>query len=139
MIHSIRLPEPIDELFDLALLTGVREPRALGLSDENMKTLVKLPAQKELLRIRPNTPSTKQHKGPEVKHHGIPISNQERHEANKLKVKYQRIYQITPDNLAPYASLTYPPLATGSNALNRLKGSLFVSQRCTTASWSDLP
>ena len=125
MIHSIRLPEPIDELFDLALLTGVREPRALGLSDENMNTLVKLPAQKELLRIRPNTPSTEQYKGPDVKHHGIPIANQVRHEAKKLKVKYQRIYQITPDNLAPYASLTYPPLATGSNALNRLKGSLF--------------
>jgi GNAT superfamily N-acetyltransferase len=36
------------------------------------------------------------------------------------------VYQLTPATLAPYASLTYPSLKPGSNALARLQGELLA-------------
>ena len=43
ILHSLDLPEPIDELFDVAVLPGVRQPRALGLQGEEIDCLVKIP------------------------------------------------------------------------------------------------
>ena len=39
-------------------------------------------------------------------------------------MRYQRIFHLTPENLAPYAALTFPSLAAGSNAYGRLHGEL---------------
>ena len=43
VLHSLDLPEPIDELFDLAVLENCRQPKALGLVDDAIDCLVKLP------------------------------------------------------------------------------------------------
>jgi|MDSZ01.2.fsa_nt_gb uncharacterized protein (TIGR03032 family) len=124
IIQSIHLPEPIDELFDLAVLPGVRQPRMVSLTDENLDTLVKLPTQKNLVRIRPNTPSGRPHQGPPVKRTGMPLTEKPERVQKTSKLQYQRIFQLTRDNLTPYASLTFPPLTAGSNALKRLHGNL---------------
>ena len=116
VLHSLDLPEPIDELFDLAVLEGVRQPRALGLLDEDTDCLVKLPQQDQLVRIKPGQPSGKPHQGERAPRLGVPQSRE--------AIRFQRVYQLTPDTLAPYAALTFPSLASASAALQALSGEL---------------
>ena len=119
ILHSLDLPEPIDELFDVVLLPGVRQPRALGLQGEEIDCLVKIPEQPELLRVRPMAPSGKPHQGPSVRPFGLPEPS-----AAETSIHYQRVFHLTPANLAPYAPLTFPTLAPGSSALARIEGEL---------------
>jgi uncharacterized protein (TIGR03032 family) len=119
ILHSLDLPEPIDELFDVAVLPGVRQPRALGLQGEEIDCLVKIPEQPELLHVRPMAPSGKPHQGPSLRPFGLPEPT-----AAETSIHYQRVFHLTPANLAPYAALTFPTLAPGSSALARIEGEL---------------
>jgi uncharacterized protein (TIGR03032 family) len=145
ILHSLDLPEPVDELFDVVLLPGVRQPRALGLQGEEIDCLVKIPDRPELLHVRPMAPSGKPHRGPSVRPFGLPepsaaeISKGEAAAATPYAagpaaygttaapdtpIRYQRVFHLTPDNLAPYSPLTFPSLAPGSAALARIQGEL---------------
>ncbi len=119
ILHSLDLPDPIDELFDVVVLPGVRQPRALGLQGEEIDCLVKIPEQPELLRVRPMAPSGKPHQGPNVRPFGLPEPT-----AAEPSIHFQRVFHLTPANLAPYAALTFPSLAPGSSALARIEGEL---------------
>jgi len=132
--HSLDLPEPIDELFDVVLLPGVRQPRALGLQGEEIDCLVKIPDQPELLHVRPMAPSGNPHQGPALRPFGLPEPSISETDARQdtttapesagAPIRYQRVFHLTPANLAPYAELTFPSLAPGSKALSRIKGEL---------------
>ena len=128
ILHSLDLPEPIDELFDVVVLPGTRQPRALGLQAEDIQTLVKLPGRDELVTVRPKAPSGNPHQAKPPPVPGLPaagtvgeaveagdtqrwIAGQAR---NDSVIRYQRVFQLTPQTLAPYASLTFPSLAPGS-------------------------
>ncbi len=130
VLHGLDLPEPIDELFDVVVLPGVRQPRALGLQGEEIDCLVKIPDQPELLRVRPLAPSGKPHQGPSVRPFGLPEPSTAEASAAATAppadtpIHYQRVYHLTPANLAPYAELTFPSLAPGSTALTRIQGEL---------------
>ncbi len=149
ILHSLDLPEPIDELFDVVVLPGVRQPRALGLQGEEIDCLVKIPEQPELLHVRPMAPSGKPHHGPSVRPFGLPepsaagsavvesapdafATGPIAADANaaaaapssETPIHYQRVFHLTPANLAPYADLTFPSLAPGSSALTRIHGEL---------------
>lgn len=134
IVHSLDLPEPIDELFDVAVLPGVRQPRALGLQGEEIDCLVKIHNQTELLHVRPMAPSGNPHKGPALRSFGLPEpstpESDARHEthaapaASDTPIRYQRVFHLNPANLAPYAALTFPTLAPGSTALSRIQGEL---------------
>ena len=125
VLHSLDLPEPIDELFDVALLPGVRQPRALGLQGEEIDCLVKIPEQPELLHVRPMAPSGKPHQGPRVRPFGLPEpSAPELPPLADTPIHYQRVFHLTPASLAPYVELTFPSLAPGSSALARIQGEL---------------
>ena len=137
IVHSLDLPEPIDELFDVAVLPGVRQPRALGLQGEEIDCLVKIPDQPELLHVRPMAPSGHPHQGPALRPFGLPepstAETDARHEspsatstpaASDTPIRYQRVFHLTPANLAPYTALTFPSLGPGSSALSRIKGEL---------------
>ena len=125
VLHSLDLPEPIDELFDVALLPGVRQPRALGLQGEEIDCLVKIPEQPELLHVRPMAPSGKPHQGPRVRPFGLPEpSTPELPPLADTPIHYQRVFHLTPASLAPYVELTFPSLAPGSSALARIQGEL---------------
>ena len=121
VLHSLDLPEPIDELFDVAVLENCRQPQALGLVDDAIDSLVKLPQQETLVRIKPSTPSGTPHQGPAVERLGLP---QPTTPADNSPIHYQRVFQLTEATLAPFASLTYPSLAPGSAAWRKLKGEL---------------
>ena len=137
IVHSLDLPDPIDELFDVAVLPGVRQPRALGLQGEEIDCLVKIPDQPELLHVRPLAPSGHPHQDPALRPFGLPepstAETDVRHEAlaapirpaeSDTPIRYQRVFHLTPANLAPYVALTFPALAPGSTALSRIKGEL---------------
>jgi uncharacterized protein (TIGR03032 family) len=126
ILHSLDLPEPIDELFDVAVLPGVRQPRALGLQGEEIDCLVKIPERPELLHVRPMALSGKPHQGPSVRPFGLPEPSapEPAPPPADTPIHYQRVFHLTPANLAPYAELTYPSLAPGSSALARIQGEL---------------
>ena len=119
VVHSLDLPEPIDGLFDVVALPGVREPRALGLQGEDIHCLVKLPGVEHLTTIRPKAPSGNPHQAKPPPVFGLPVAT-----PDKAAVRYQRVFQLTPDTLAPYASLTFPSLAPGSERLQHIGGEL---------------
>lgn len=120
VLHSLDLPEPIDELFDVAVLEHCRQPQALGLVDDAIDCLVKLPQHESLVRIKPSTPSGTPHQGPAVERLGLPQPTT----ADAAAIHYQRVFQLTEATLAPFAALTYPSLAPGSAAWRKLKGEL---------------
>jgi GNAT superfamily N-acetyltransferase len=148
ILHSLDLPEPVDELFDVVLLPGVRQPRALGLQGEEIDCLVKIPERSELLHVRPMAPSGNPHRGPELRPFGLPepsaaeISKGQAAAATPYAagpaaygttntpaapdtpIRYHRVFHLTPENLAPYSPLTFPSLAPGSAALARIQGEL---------------
>ena len=132
VLHSLDLPEPIDELFDVVVLPGVQQPRALGLQGEEIECLVKIPEQPELLRVRPLAPSGKPHQGPSVGRFGLPEASESETRATRpaaaaaadTTIHYQRVFHLTPANLGPYKTLTFPTLIPGSSALAAIKGEL---------------
>jgi uncharacterized protein (TIGR03032 family) len=148
ILHSLDLPEPIDELFDVVVLPGVRQPRALGLQGEEIDCLVKIPEQPELLHVRPLAPSGNPHQGPSVRPFGLPEPSAAEISTAQVAapttdvagpgaygttnaaapadtpIHYQRVFHLTPANLAPYAELTFPSLAAGSSVLARIQGEL---------------
>jgi uncharacterized protein (TIGR03032 family) len=128
VVQHFDLPEPIDELFDVAVLPGVRQPRALGLQGEEIDCLVRIPDQSELLYVRPMAPSGKPYQGPTIRPFGLPepSSPEGRTPSQDAEptIHYQRVFHLTPANLTPYTDLTWPSLAHGSNAVRRIQGEL---------------
>jgi GNAT superfamily N-acetyltransferase len=126
----------------------VRQPRALGLQGEEIDCLVKIPERPELLHVRPMAPSGNPHKGPELRPFGLPepsaaeiskgqaaaatshaagpaaYGTTNTAAASDTPIRYQRVFHLTPENLAPYSPLTFPSLAPGSAALARIQGEL---------------
>lgn len=117
IVHSLDLPEPIDELFDVVALPGVQRARAIALHDESLHCLVKLPSQAQLVTVRPKAPSGNPFQAPTPSVRGTPAPTD-------AAIRYQRVFQLTPQTLAPYASLTFPPLKPDSPGLAALSGEL---------------
>ncbi len=122
ILHKIDLPDPIDELFDVAVIAGVRQPRALGLQGEEIECLVKLPETAGLVHLRPLAPSAGSSERAKVDIFGLPEAAAELKNANNIH--YQRVFHLTPANLEPYLELTYPVLAPGGAAVARISGEL---------------
>jgi len=97
----------VEELFDIVVLPGVRLPLALGFQSEDIEHLIVFPGSGGIVTskstvIRPS-------RGTAAPIAGLP--NQERLQAErKGSVKFQRVYHLNPDNLAPYDRMTFPSL-----------------------------
>ena len=122
ILHKIDLPDPIDELFDVAVIAGVRQPRALGLQGEEIECLVKLPETAGLVHLRPLAPSAGLSELAKVGIFGLPKPATEL--GNAHTIHYQRVFHLTPANLEPYLELTHPVLAPGGAAVARIRGEL---------------
>jgi hypothetical protein len=75
---------PIDELFDVAVIAGVRQPRALGLQGEEIECLVKLPETADLVHLRPLAPSAGSSERAKVDIFGLPEAAAELKNANNI-------------------------------------------------------
>ena len=133
ILHSLDLPEPIDELFDVVVLPDTKQPRALGLQGEDIHCLVKLPGQAQLVTVRPKAPSGNPHQAAAPALFGLPqpataadLARVQQLESPTAAVRYQQVFQLTPQTLAPYASLTFPLLTPASRRLAALSGELLA-------------
>ena len=127
ILHSLDLPEPIDELFDVVALPGVQQARALGPQGEDLHCLVKLPGQAQLVTVRPKAPSGNPYQGAMPALFGASESGATAAPAGPpAAIRYQQVFQLTPQTLAPYASLTFPSLAPDSRRLAALTGELLA-------------
>ena len=120
---------------------GVPQPRPLGLQGEPIDCLVKIADQSELLHLRPLAPSGKPHPKPSVRPFGLSEPSAAEIRASQTAaaitdvaapgaygttnapapaetpIRYLRLFQLTPADLAPYAELTFPSLVPGTSAL----------------------
>lgn len=106
IVHWLHFASLVQELFDLVVIPGARQPRALGLQDDAIERLVTYPGSNGLVLTRPSV----QRPG----HTPVPVAGLPRTAADAAStgptLNYQRVFHLTPDNLKPYAALLQPGL-----------------------------
>lgn len=100
IVHWLHFASLVEELFDLVVIPGVRQPRALGLQDDAIERLVTFPGSDGLVITKPTVKRPGQTPAPVA---GLP-------RLDPATVKFQRVFHLTPDNLKPYAALLTPGL-----------------------------
>ncbi len=102
-VHSLRIDGIIEEVFSVVVLPNVQRPNVIGLQNEDIESLINFPGSYGIIRTRPAV------KSPAIRgttqQTELPCSPQ-------LTVNYQRVYHLTPENLVPYDSMTFPSLQT---------------------------
>jgi GNAT superfamily N-acetyltransferase len=111
----------MDELFDVLALPGVRQPRAVNLEGEDIHCVVKLPGHPTFTTIRPKAPSGNPHQAKAPPIFGVPLGA-----PPPQAVRYQRVFQFTPQTITPYLDLTCPSLAHANGRLARMTGELLA-------------
>lgn len=119
-------------------LPGVRQPLGLGLQEEDIHGLVRLPDPGGQMRVRPQAPSGNPCQAPAAAPFGRPEVSPVAPGAGQSEaglavpdpttvagpIRYQKVLLLTRATLPPYAALTCPCLAPGSAALERISGEL---------------
>lgn len=90
----------VDELFDVVALSGVRQPRALGLQSDEVERLITYPDGPGIVVTKPGVKFSGVVQHPHVV--GLPDA--------EPSVQYQQVHNLTPDNLKPYDFMTTPSL-----------------------------
>jgi uncharacterized protein (TIGR03032 family) len=122
IVHSLFLDKPIEELFDVVVLPNVCRPMSLGFQDEDIERLVTFPSSNGLVTTKP---TVKRPRDSTLMIAGFPTKeriereNQESREYEAMerqeqlaeaKVKFQRVFHLNPESLAPYDGMTFPSL-----------------------------
>ena len=124
-IHWLHLEGVVEELFDVVVLPGVRQPQALGFQSDEIQRLVTFPGSKGIVFTKPTVkrPSL----GDSAPIPGVPQEVWDKDFATKSKenserttsplsadalasLKFQQVYSLTPSNLLDYDEFTFPPL-----------------------------
>ena len=107
VVHWLHIEGVVEELFDVVVLPNVRQPRAVGFQDDDIDRLVTFPDSGGLIITKPTVkrPGLSQPLSTAGLPRPLHIS-----QADKLTVKYQRVYHLNPENLATYEAMTYPSL-----------------------------
>ncbi|WP_179076668.1 TIGR03032 family protein [Nostoc sp. C057] len=117
-LHWLLFDGVVEELFDVVVLPGVRQPQCLGFQSEEIERLVTFPGSGGIVTTKPTAkrPSV----GDMAPVAGLPRqlwSGNEQDEAPlsspahiSLPPKYQRVYHITASSLADYDAFTFPSL-----------------------------
>ncbi|MDO9105475.1 MAG: TIGR03032 family protein [Methylovulum sp.] len=103
--HGFYFDNLIEELYDVAVLPKVRQPKALGLQNDDIQRIVTFPESSGLMVTSPS-----------IKPQGLnqtllSAALPEIPDLNEA-VRYQRVYHLTPENLLAYDAMTYPSLQT---------------------------
>ena len=121
-VHCLFLGEPIEELFDVVVLPQVVRPVSLGFQDEDIERLVTFPRSPGLVTTKPTVKGSSETKPPIA---GLPTKERverENEEARDYearerqeqlageKIKFQRVFHLNPESLAPYDAMTFPSL-----------------------------
>ncbi|QFY90806.1 TIGR03032 family protein [Magnetovirga frankeli] len=109
IVHWLQFASLVEELFDLVVIPGTRQPRALGLQDDAIERLVSFPGSNGLVITKPSV-----HRPGQTP---VPVAGLPRPEpavdSAAPSLLYQRVYHLTPGNLKPYAALLQPGLLQG--------------------------
>ncbi|WP_083862885.1 TIGR03032 family protein [Calothrix sp. PCC 7507] len=128
IVHWLQLSGVVEELFDVVVLPGVRQPQALGFQSEEIERLVTFPGSGGIVTTKPTAkrPSV----GDMAPVAGLPrqlwegtqdsgLSNASRLNGGNPRtalapqhsaLKYQRVYHLNPSSLADYEAFTFPSL-----------------------------
>ena len=122
IVHSLFLDKPIEELFDVVVLPNVCRPMSLGFQDEDIERLVTFPSSNGLVTTKPTVKRSSDSKpaiaGLATKER-VDRENQESREYEAMerqeqcaeaKIKFQRVFHLNPESLAPYDAMTFPSL-----------------------------
>ena len=105
IVHSLQIEGIVEELFDVVVLPGVRKPKALGFQNDDIQNLVSFPESGGIITTKPAV-----QRRDAIAQITEPTSHDPLATADKQPIKYQRVYHLTPENLAPYDEMTYPSL-----------------------------
>ncbi len=106
IVEWLNIGDTVEELFDIVVLPGVRQPEALGLQGDEIQRLVTFPNSGGIVTTKPTVKRPSIGKSAPVA--GLP--QQVQGEPEKLSVKYQRVYHLNTSNAKDYDDLTYPSL-----------------------------
>ncbi|GFE69413.1 TIGR03032 family protein [Chroococcus sp. FPU101] len=113
VLHWLHLDGIVEELFDVAVLSNVRRPQAVGLQNDEIQRLVTFPSSGGIVITKPTAQSPSLGQPAPVaglpKPHPNPLLQREG--TIKDQIKYQRVYHLNPSNLLPYDDLTFPRLS----------------------------
>jgi len=107
--HWLYLDGVVEELFDVVVLPSVRQPRAIGFQDDDIDRLVTFPNSGGIIITKPTV--KRPGRGRPLQTPGLPRPDQTA-KSEKLAIKYQQVFHLNPENLAPYDAMTYPSLQT---------------------------
>ena len=122
IMHSLFLDKPIEELFDVVVLPNVVRPMSLGFQDEDIERLVTFPNSHGLVTTKPTVkrPSdvkpaiagltTKERVDRENQESRQYEAMERQEQLTAAKVKFQRVFHLNPESLAPYDAMTFPSL-----------------------------
>ncbi|GKS68520.1 hypothetical protein W03_05240 [Nitrosomonas sp. PY1] len=120
-IHALHIEGVVEELFDVVVLPDVRQPRMLGFQDDDIERLISFPGSGGLITTKPTVSRPSLSRSFQVA--GLPRVP-ETENSEDLAVKYQKICNLTPENLLPYEAMTHPSLQGRWQSL-RQRGELF--------------
>lgn len=106
-LHALHIGGVVEELFDVVVLPNVRQPRALGLQNDEIERLISFPGSGGMITTKPTVNRFGLNQPMQVA--GLPRASQLGH-SEEIVVKYQKVYHLTPENLLPYEEMTYPSL-----------------------------
>ena len=107
LLHTRRIDGVVEELFDVVVLPGVSWPRALGFQNDDIDRLISFPGSGGIITTKPTVqrPGLSQ----PVQKPGVPRASQ-LDDGEKPDIKYQKVVNLTPENLLAYESMTQPSL-----------------------------
>ncbi|WP_242062141.1 TIGR03032 family protein [Nostoc punctiforme] len=121
-VHWLHLDGVVEELFDVVVLPGVRQPQVLGFQSEEIQRLVTFPGSGGIVTTKPT--AKRPSKGSMAPIPGLPrqiweasnnttTSPSTPRGLSAVEVqppKYQRVYHLTASTLADYDAFTFPSL-----------------------------
>jgi protein O-GlcNAc transferase len=108
VVHWLHIDGVVEELFDVVVLPGVSQPQVVGFQGEEIERLVNFPESGGMVTTKPTVKRPTVGFAPTA---GLPREERrDRGMTTASPVKYQRVFHLTPSNLAPYDGMTFPSL-----------------------------
>lgn len=107
IVQSLHIDGAVEELFDVVVLPNVQLPKALGFQDDGIDRLISFPGSGGLVTTKPTV--KRPGIGKPAQSAGLPRALQAAN-AGASPIKFQQVYQLTPENLEYYDAMTYPSL-----------------------------
>ena len=119
LVHWVQLHGLVEELFDIVVLPGVRQPQTLGLHNDDIQRLVTFPGSQGICVTKPTVGRPGVGAAPPVAGlpnpvvhdpQSTPMPETETAAVPSGPVKYQHVFHLNPGNCLDYEALTFPSL-----------------------------